>query len=351
MTKDPDTSHMSPTLPASPTAAEAYTGRTHSMTLYGIREEQPGPRWLALHDATRDAYHRWYLSEGAAARPDLRTCRRMLVSHMPELVPVWERLVELAGGDEVTARLLTLWDPPRFLPGCSQAAVGGRTPLLIRNYDYGLDLFERVVYSSAFTGRRVLGTGDCLWGLLDGMNDAGLAVSLAFGGRPGSSPGFGIPLVVRYLLEVAASLDEVRSVLRRVPVNMSYNLTVVDGSGKSLTAFVAPDSAPEFFSARAATNHRGTVPEYPERAQSLRSVERQRLLFSLLDSEPDMPGLTSAFLRPPLRSTEYGRAFGTLYTVVYRPNDGVADYLWPDDSWRRTFDSVDATKTVILREP
>jgi predicted choloylglycine hydrolase len=176
-------------------------------------------------------------------------------------------------------------------------------------------------------------------------------VSLAFGGRPGSSPGFGIPLVVRYLLEVAASLDEVRSVLRRVPVNMSYNLTVVDGSGKSLTAFVAPDSAPEFFSARAATNHRGTVPEYPERAQSLRSVERQRLLFSLLDSEPDMPGLTSAFLRPPLRSTEYGRAFGTLYTVVYRPNDGVADYLWPDDSWRRTFDSVDATKTVILREP
>ena len=81
------------------------------------------------------------------------------------------------------------------------------------------------------------------------------------------------------------------------------------------------------------------------------AFERQRLLLSLLDSEPDMPGLTSAFLRPPLRSTEYGRAFGTLYTVVYRPNDGVADYLWPDDSWRRTFDSVDATKTVILREP
>ena len=151
----------------------------HSMTLYGIREEQPGPQWQALHDVTRDAYHRWYLSEGAAARPDLRTCRRMLMSHMPELVPVWERLVELAGGDEVTARLLTLWDPPRFLPGCSQATLGAavaadgvsRAPLLIRNYDYGLDLFERVVYSSAFTGRRVLGMGDCLWGLLDGMND------------------------------------------------------------------------------------------------------------------------------------------------------------------------------------
>jgi predicted choloylglycine hydrolase len=321
-----------------------------SMTLYGIREEQPGPRWQALHDVTRDAYHAWYLSEGAAARPDLRTCRGKLESHMPELVPVWERLVELAGGDEVTARLLTLWEPPRFLPGCSQATIGGRTPLLVRNYDYSPDLFERVVYSTAFTGRRVLGMGDCLWGLLDGMNDAGLAVSLAFGGRPGSGSGFGIPIVVRYLLEVAASLDDVRSVLRRVPVNMSYNLTAVDGSGESLTTFVAPDSAPEFFSARVATNHRGTVPEYPERAQSLRSVERQRLLLSLLDSDPDLPRLASAFLRPPLRSTEYGRAFGTLYTAVYRPTDGVVDYLWPGDSWRRSFDSIDATKTVILKE-
>jgi predicted choloylglycine hydrolase len=332
------------------TPEPATSGPMHTMTLYGIREEQPGPRWQALHDATRDAYHGWYLSEGAAARPDLRTCRQMLTDHMPELVPTWERLVELAGGDEITARLLTLWDPPCFLPGCSQATLGGPAPMLIRNYDYSPDLFEQVIYSSAFTGRRVLGTGDCLWGLLDGMNDAALAVSLAFGGRPGSGPGFGIPIVVRYLLEVATSLDEVREVLRRVPVNMSYNLTAVDGSGESLTAFVAPDSAPEFSSARAATNHRSTVPECPERAYSLRSVERQRLLLSLLDSDPDITKLTSAFLRPPLRSTEYGRAFGTLYTAAYRPQDGVVDYLWPDDSWRRTFDSVDATKTVILRE-
>jgi predicted choloylglycine hydrolase len=99
-----------------------------------------------------------------------------------------------------------------------------------------------------------------------------------------------------------------------------------------------------------ATNHRGTVPEYPERARSLRSVERQQLLLTLLDCEHDATGLISAFLRPPLRSTEYGRAFGTLYTAVYRPNDGVVDYLWPGDSWRRKFDSPDETKTVILRE-
>ena len=93
------------------------------MALYGIREEQPGSRWQALHDVTRDAYHRWYLSEGAAARPDLGTCRRMLAKYMPELVPAWERLVELPGGDEVTARLLRA-GTARFLPGCSQATLG-----------------------------------------------------------------------------------------------------------------------------------------------------------------------------------------------------------------------------------
>jgi hypothetical protein len=76
-----------PKIEASASSAETRSGRTHSMTLYGIREEQPGPRWQALHDATRDGYHRWYLSEGAAARPDLGTCRRMLLGYMPELVP------------------------------------------------------------------------------------------------------------------------------------------------------------------------------------------------------------------------------------------------------------------------
>ena len=118
MTLQPDTSRISKIEVPAP-SVEAPSSRSHSMTLYGIREEQPGPQWQALHDVTRVGYHRWYLSEGAAARPDLRTCRRMLMSHMPEIVPVWERLVELAGGDEVTAKLLTLWNPPAFLPGCS----------------------------------------------------------------------------------------------------------------------------------------------------------------------------------------------------------------------------------------
>ena len=157
---------------------------------------------------------------------------------MPELVPTWERLVDLTGPDETAARMLTLWDPPRFLPGCSQAVLDS-PPALVRNYDYSPDLFERVVYSSSFTGRRVIGMGDCLWGLLDGMNEDGLVASLAFGGRRGSASGFGIPLVVRYVLEVADSVSSAVAALERVPVSMTYNITLVDARGDAATAFVS----------------------------------------------------------------------------------------------------------------
>ena len=180
------------------------TALTH--TMYGIREATPGPRWKALFDATWPAYRAWYLQDGEARRPGLAPARDRLARHMPELVPTWERLVALTGGDRLAARMLTMWDTPAFLPGCSQAVLTGEQPALVRNYDYHPDLFEWVVYSSAFTGRKVIGTSDCLWGLLDGMNEDGLVVSLAYGGRPGSAPGFAIPLVVRYLLEVASTV-------------------------------------------------------------------------------------------------------------------------------------------------
>ena len=60
---------------------------------------------------------------------------------------------------------------------------------------------------------------DCLWGLLDGINDAGLAVSLTFGGRRDVGDGFAIPLVMRYLLETCDTVDEARAALERIPVH------------------------------------------------------------------------------------------------------------------------------------
>jgi predicted choloylglycine hydrolase len=320
----------------------------HAVTFYGIREQLPGPRWKALFDALWAGYRSWYLREGEEARPTLDFARRQLSRHMPELVATWRRLVCLADGDETAARMLTLVNPPRFLPGCSQAVLLGDAPMLVRNYDYHPDLCERVVYSSAFTGRRVIGTGDCLWGLLDGMNDAGLVVSLAFGGRRDGGPGFGIPLVVRYLLEVAETVAEATTVLTRLPVNMAYNLTLLDAHGAAATVFVAPGVTPETTRVRAATNHRGTVPDWPAHAAAYRSIERQQTMLELLATTPDPDTLVRAFGRPPLYNTAYANGFGTIYTAAYRPDLGVVDYRWPRSTWRRGFDSPDATHTTML---
>jgi predicted choloylglycine hydrolase len=196
-------------------------------------------------------------------------------------------------------------------------------------------LFDAVVARTAYTGRQVIGMLDCLWGLLDGGNDAGLAVSLTFGGRPQVGEGFGIPLVIRYVLEVCQTADEAVRVLRRIPVHMSYNVTVVDDTGRRATVFLAPDRPAHVTSLTVATNHQGRI-EWAPYAAAVRSVERLRHLEELLAAGADAPAVVAECLRPPLYATRFGQGFGTLYTAEYRPAEGIARYHWPDRTWEHS---------------
>lgn len=319
------------------------------LSMTGVHEDRPGPAWSALLEATWPSYRAWYASEGWDRRPTLAESRSALEHHMPELVPMWEHLVALAGDDSAVARMLTLWNPPAFAPGCSQLVASGQSRALLRNYDYDPALFEGVSLSSQWAGRRVIGTSDCLWGLLDGMNDGGLAISLTFGGLPGTGDGFAIPLVVRYLLEMCDTVDQARRIVDVLPVAASYNLTVTDRVGAAVTAFVAPGRAPEYFDMPLATNHRGLVPDRPELARRFRSVERQNVLRTLDREGRSADAAAATFLSPALRSTDFEGGFGTLYTADYRPDDGQVIYRWPGATWRRTFASPDDGLRVRLR--
>ena len=243
------------------------------------------------------------------------------------------------GGVHRIRAALALWNPPPFLTGCSQAAVLDGGPALIRNYDWDYRLFDGVVAKTAYTGRRVLGMVDCLWGLLDGVNDAGLAVSLTFGGRPQVGEGFGIPLVIRYVLEVCGTVDEAVQVLRRVPVHMSYNVTVLDRCGQWATVYVAPDRPPRVTDRAVATNHQGSV-EWAPYATAIRSVEREQRLEELLAHGAGVADLIEACLRPPLYATRFHHGFGTLYTAEYRPADGIVRYHWPQRRWEQSLDNI-----------
>jgi predicted choloylglycine hydrolase len=325
-------------LPAHPGRAE------EQLEFEAVQELKPGPKWKAQFDAMWPAYRAWYLKDGSAGRPDLAACRRALNRHMPELVPIYERLVELAGGDELAARLLSLYRPPGFVVGCSQGAWTRDEPVLVRNYDYPVSRLEGIVYLTEWSGRRVLGMSDCLWGLLDGVNDAGLAVSLTFGGRRDVGDGFGIPLVVRYLLEICADVSEAREALAQMPVHAAQNLTLLDRSGSYLTAYVGPGRAPEFREVAATTNHQGKV-EWPEYAQAIRTVEREeRVLELLADPELSRERFVEAFLEPPLRNTEHLQGFGTIYTAAYYPGEGRAEYRWPGFTWKQSLDRFEETR-------
>jgi predicted choloylglycine hydrolase len=319
-----------------------------SVSLNAFREDGPGPRWRALYRATWPQYRSWYLG-GTGRRPTAAAAESALLRYMPELHPIWRRLVSLADGDAMTAAMLTHWNMPAFAPACSQVVVNNGARALIRNYDYHPDLFEQVVMSTRFADRAVMGTSDCLWGLLDGMNSDGLAVALTFGGAKGHGPGFGIPLVVRYLLEVAGTVSDAVSALRRLPVSMSYNLTLTDRGGDSCTAYVAPRRTLEVRAFPVATNHRFDQPEDPSHAKRFRSLERQTHLLGLLELEPHPDLLAKEFLREPLRSSDYANGFGTLYTADYRPDAGEVHYRWPGTTWTRSFDSTDGELRLDVR--
>jgi predicted choloylglycine hydrolase len=308
-----------------------------------VAEPQPGPLLQARFEATWPAYRQWYLRGGDAARPSYPIARDALHAHMPELVPAWERIVALAGGGDLAARMLSLYDPPPLVTGCSQAVVGG---VLMRNYDFDPALLEGVIARTELT-RPVIGMSDCIWGLLDGINDAGLSMSLAFGGRRATAPGFAMPLIVRYLLECCETTGEALSALARLPVQASYNLTILDRAGEAATAHVAPDRPLSVGRALVATNHQHLV-EWPEHAEAVRSEERERRMLDLL-AEGDLA--VERFLEPPLYSTDYDDGFGTLYTAAYRPADGAVEYRWPSAGWRQSFDSFEEGTRVVELTP
>jgi len=322
-------------------------------TFRAVEELEAGPKWQAVFEEKWPHYKTWFLREGEAARPSYATSVRMLRAHMPELMPAYERVVELAGGGDLAARMLSLYKPPPYLAACSQGVwTRDGAPMLVRNYDYAPSRFEGLIWSTRLLEKRVLGMTDCLWGLLDGMNDDGLAVSLTFGGRRVLGDGFGIPIVMRYLLETCSTIADARAVLTRLPYSLSHNLTLVDASGEVLTAYLSPDREPIFRVFPAATNHQGIV-EWPEQARATRTIEREQTIVHLLGDETiDAQGFVDSFLRAPLFSTSYAHGFGTLYTSAYRPTEGAARFIWPAMSWDLGFDSfVDGEHTEVLAEP
>jgi predicted choloylglycine hydrolase len=314
--------------------------------LRSVHEDQPGEKWKQLFDKLWPFYRRWYLREGHAARPGYLTCIEKLEEYMPELLPVYEKLSKLAGGGDVESRFLSMWNPPAFMSGCSQVAWTRDRKALIRNYDYSPLLFDGILLRTNWL-KPVIGMLDSSWGVLDGINGDGLSVSLTFGGRNVMGEGFGIPLVLRYVLETCADTHSAIQTLCSIPVHMAYNVTLLDKTGYYVTVYLSPDRPPVVTDSPVGTNHQIEV-EWEDYARISATEERLKYLQeNLRRGRYSTEEMITRFLMPPLYNTQYEKSFGTLYTAAYYPDSLEMELLWPAKRLTYGFNEFSEELTVI----
>lgn len=316
-------------------------------------EAKPGDKWRALFAELWPAYREWFCASNERTTPSVEACRSALQAHMPELVPIYDRARILVGDGETQSRFLSLYCPPAYEFACSQAVWTGPSSRLVRNYDYRPESFDAIVMRTRWLGKAVIGMTDCLMGLLDGVNEDGLAISLTSGGRRIVGRGFGITLILRYVLETCSTVADAVAVLQRLPSHMAYNVTVLDRDGRFATVAVAPDQDTGVTDAPVATNHQAGF-ERDAIKLAGDTLAREAYLLEMLAGTAgtpiSAPDFTAAFLQPPLYCSQKANlGFTTLYTAAYEPLGSTVEYHWPGESWTlSTRDLVDADRTLAL---
>jgi predicted choloylglycine hydrolase len=285
-----------------------------------VDEENIGEKWLNFYQNALPSYKKWFLKEGEFNRPSYQTCLNAIKKYMPEMLDFYLDLLDKTNANDLEARLLSFYNPSPYVSGCSQAVWQKTTPILVRNYDYDANLAELRFLKSKWFDTEVISATDCLWGVLDGINQHGLSISLAFGGNGGRGDGFGIPIVLRYILEFCQTTNEAVEVLAKIPIHMSYNVTILDASFNVQTVEICPNKVNQVSHIPLAVNHQGdfVMTDY---AIFSKSMERKKFLIDkLYDDWQNVDSFIDSFGYSPLYATNYKEGFGTLYTAVYNPS-------------------------------
>lgn len=294
-----------------------------------VNEDRLGGKWLSFYRETIDSYKQWFLNEGEFNRPSYQACHNAIKEHMPELEAMWLSMIELTEADDLEARLLSFYCPSPYISGCSQAVWSKYNPVLVRNYDYDLALCEMRIMKTRWFETEVIASLDSLWGVLDGMNEHGLAVSLSFGGTRERGVGFGIPVILRYILEFCQTTQQAVDVLQRVPTHMTYNVTILDAAYNVSTVEISPNNITRVSHIPIAVNHQGEY-ELTDYALFSKSHERKKFLIDkLYDPTINIESFIDSFEYTPLFANNYEEGFGTIYTAIYNPTLKATEFRWP----------------------
>lgn len=315
-----------------------------TLTFDAISETTPGPKWAGRWARSWPAYEAWFIARGGDRGPSRAQSRAAMMRYMPELVATYDSLVKVAGGSDRAARFLSTWCPPTYLGGCSLAAVANKKDVrLVRNYDLSPELNEGLLLRSEWTGRAVMGMVEFLWGLSDGMNDAGLSVALAYGGRSESAEGFGVTTIVRYVLETCDTVADALKALKRVPSHMAYNLVLADAQGRTASVELSPGGGCRVMPDAIATNHQSgqTVADRPAFTRTF--VRRAHL--ENLRKKPRK--LNRQFLKAPLLQDRYAEGFGTLFTAEYDPKARTLGLTMKGERWDQALHGFEEGQRIV----
>jgi predicted choloylglycine hydrolase len=301
-------------------------------------------KWQKLFHERWPVYKAWLDASGTEYNSKVSISA--LKVYMPELLATHDHLCNLVRADEAAACFLTGFQPPGYASACSQAVSIKGSVQLVRNYDYHADRFEGVLLKTSWNRKAVIASSDCLMGVLDGMNEDGLAVSLTFGGRKIIGFGFGVPFILRYILEFCSTVNDAVKVLISVPSHMSYNVTLVDKSGTIKTVQISPDRKSVVTDAAFTTNHQGAS-NWAKNKDYNETTTRAVFLKNILDRGMSGDSLTNSFLHHPLYNQNHKKGLGTLYTAAYYPKKGSMQLIWPEHRINQSFDNFTEGKKVI----
>ena len=312
------------------------------LTFTAVDERQLGPKWQAGVRARPGRAGAPGISRKGGERR-LGDAERQLRRHMPELVPVWRRQVELAGGDEVAARFLTFWNPPAYLVHCSQAVL--RRP---GRPDPGPQLRSRPAPERGHgaaqrldrprRGRDHGGHRRC-----GRRRQRGGARRLAGLRRP-QGPRRGLRRAADRALPARrpASAPATRSpCCAASPPTWPTTSPWWTGRASTPPCSSPPDRPAEIARRPFATNHQRRV-EWPEQARFSRTVERAAGPRAAAGrAGPDAGAADRGVPAPPLYASRHAEGFGTVYTAAYRPADAGVELRWPgEEPWRLSCDRL-----------
>lgn len=121
--------------------------------------------------------------------------------------------------------------------------------------------------------------------------------------------------------------------LRRVPVQLSYNVALVDTSGQGAIAYIAPDRELTVSGTSSAANRQGAT-EWPEHAEFCGTVQREEAMVRAINDPDSSPqALAARFLSAPIYRSTAASTWGTVYTALYDCDQRTLQLMWPDDSW------------------